>query len=327
MLIAKGGPVTQTEPLSADALNPKSQSSQSHGTQRVRNVGVYLKVVAWISFVLNTLIIATGGTVRLTASGLGCTDWPVCTPGEFTPIPEMGIHGVIEFANRTITGPLLLVAILVLVLTLFLRPVRKDLITLSAIALFLVIAQALIGAFVVWLQLNANLVGVHYVLSLILVAVTAAYLVRMYATSGPRERVVPKAFMITAHVTTLFYAITVIFGVLTTGAGPHSGDAEVIRRGVDATFLSHVHAWPSYVTLALLLVLVVWSFRAQLNTRRWALAMLIGIIFQISVGIFQARNGLPPVAVGIHMVFAALTGAALTVLILRMKVPREPVNG
>ena len=40
-----------------------------------------LRVSAWVSFVLNVVIIATGGTVRLTGSGLGCTDWPVCTPG------------------------------------------------------------------------------------------------------------------------------------------------------------------------------------------------------------------------------------------------------
>lgn len=321
MLIAKGGPVAATDLSSSEASiqNP-------HRPLRSRGVGKLLKVAAWVSFVLNTLIIATGGTVRLTASGLGCTDWPVCTPGEFTPIPEMGIHGVIEFANRTITGPLLLVAILVLVLTLFLRPIRKDLIVLSAITLFLVIAQALVGAFVVWLKLNANLVGVHYVASLILVAITAAYLVRMYAPSGPRERVVPQGFMITGHITTLFYAVTVIFGVLTTGAGPHSGDANVIRQGIDATFLSHVHAWPSYVTFALLLVLVIWSIRSQLATKRWSIAMLIGIMFQIAVGIYQARNGLPPVAVGIHMVFAALTGAALTVLIMRMKAPRLAVT-
>lgn len=289
-----------------------------------RPVSLFLKIAAWVSFVLNTAIIATGGTVRLTSSGLGCTDWPVCTPGEFTPIPEMGIHGVIEFANRTITGPLLIVALLVFVLSWRVAPRRKDLIVLSAVVLAGIIVQALLGAFVVWFMLNANLVGVHYALSLILVAVTAAYIVRMFEPAGKRVSATPRAYRILLHVTTLFYALTIYFGVLTTGAGPHSGDDDIVRKGIDATLLSHVHAWPGYITLALVAITTIWALRAGLRTKKWSITLLVGLIFQIAVGIYQARNGLPAVAVGIHMVFAALTGAALTVLVLRMKTPRTP---
>src|SRR5690606_124142 len=120
-----------------------------------------LRVSAWVSFVLNVVIIATGGTVRLTGSGLGCTDWPVCTPGSLVPTPELGIHGIIEFANRTISGPLLIAAGLVVLLSL-LRVKRRDLSVISLLVLVLVLAQAVIGGFVVWLHLDANLVGVHY---------------------------------------------------------------------------------------------------------------------------------------------------------------------
>ncbi len=50
------------------------------------------------------LIIGTGGAVRLTGSGLGCPTWPRCTPDSLVNTPEMGIHGIIEFGNRTLTG-------------------------------------------------------------------------------------------------------------------------------------------------------------------------------------------------------------------------------
>ncbi|PRI12271.1 heme A synthase [Leucobacter massiliensis] len=282
-----------------------------------------MRITAWISFVLNVAIIATGGTVRLTGSGLGCSDWPVCTPGSLVPTPELGIHGVIEFTNRTISGPLLLAAIAVFVLSWRLRSRtgRRDLRAISAVVLGLVVAQALVGAFVVWFHLNANLVGFHYVASLVLVCVTAAFLVRMYEPPLPRERAVPKGFAITTHITTFVMAITVVFGVLTTGAGPHSGDAAIVRDGFDAELLSHVHAWPGYAALTLTLVLVAWSVARRLRPMRWSLALLAVLVVQILVGVYQARNGLPPVAVGVHMVLASLTAATMTVVVLRLKRP------
>ncbi|WP_053384158.1 COX15/CtaA family protein [Leucobacter celer] len=283
-----------------------------------------LRVSAWISFVLNVAIIATGGTVRLTGSGLGCTDWPVCTPGSLVPTPELGIHGIIEFTNRTISGPLLIIGILVLVLSWRIRAQRRDLFVISTVVLGLVALQALVGAFVVWLHLNANLVGFHYTVSLVIVCITAAYLVRVYESPLPRERAVPKGFAILTHVTTLFMAITVLFGVLTTGAGPHSGDESIVRDGFDATLLSHIHAWPGYISLALVLALVGWSAAKRLRPLRWSIALLAVLIVQIGVGVFQARSGLPPFAVGVHMVLASLTAAAMTVVVLRLKRPAAP---
>src|SRR5438445_10249790 len=46
------------------------------------------------------LILVTGATVRLTASGLGCEHWPGCQAGQ--PFPEKGYHSYIEFGNRLV---------------------------------------------------------------------------------------------------------------------------------------------------------------------------------------------------------------------------------
>lgn len=280
-----------------------------------------LRVFAWLSFVLNVVIIATGGTVRLTGSGLGCTDWPLCTPGSLVPTPEQSYHALIEFGNRTISGPVLVAALVVFVLSWRIRAARRDLLTLSAIVLGGVILQGFVGGVIVWLHLDANLVGFHYVMSLILVCVTAAYLARMYEAPGQRVSAVPKAFAVVTHITALVLAITVIFGVLTTGAGPHSGDENVIRDGFDATLLSHVHAWPGYVLAALLLIIVVWAARAHLRPIVWLLVLTLVTGLQILIGVYQARNGLPPLAVGMHMVLAALNAAAMTIVVMRLKRP------
>lgn len=281
-----------------------------------------LRISAWISFLLNVTIIATGGAVRLTGSGLGCDTWPKCTSDSFVHNPEMGIHSYIEFGNRTLSGPLLLFAVLVVVLSWLIRKQRRDLLVISIVVFALVASQAVIGGIVVLMHLNANLVGVHYLISLIIVCVTAAYLTRMYEPSGPREIAVPKPFLILTHITTLFMAITIVVGVLTTSAGPHSGDDRVIREnGLDASLLAHIHAWPGYIALALSVALVAWSFAKRLRPARWSLMMLLALLVQIGVGIYQARSGLPPLAVGVHMVLASLTAAAMTVMVLRLKRP------
>lgn len=281
----------------------------------------FLPFAAWASFVLNVLIIATGGAVRLTGSGLGCTDWPLCTPGSLVPTEEMGIHGLIEFGNRTISGPLLLAALGVLLLGWKLRSRRRDLFVLSWIVLGLVLLQAFVGGVIVWESLAAVLVGFHYTVSLIIVCLTAAYLVRMYEPGGVRERAVPRGFAMLTHLTTLGMAVVIIIGVVTTGSGPHSGDDDVIRNGFDASLLAHLHAWPGYVTLALVVLATAWALSKNLRPARWFVALLVVLVVQILVGVYQARNGLPPLVVGIHMVLATLTASAMTVAVLRLKKP------
>lgn len=288
---------------------------------RGRSLPRFLPFAAWASFVLNTVIIATGGAVRLTGSGLGCSEWPLCTPGSLVPTEEQTYHALIEFGNRTISGPLLLAAIAVVWIGWKIRSSRRDLFVLSWIVLGLVLLQAFVGGVIVWEELAATLVGFHYTVSLILVCLTAAYLTKMYEGAGPRERVVPKAYGIITHITTLMMAIVIIMGVLTTANGPHSGDDSVVRNGFDATFLAHLHAWPGYIAFALVLTLTVWSFAKQLRPMRWNVTLLVALIVQIAVGIYQANHGLPALLVGVHMVLATLTTAAMTVSVLRMKRP------
>lgn len=343
-------------------------------------IGRPLRVLAWFSFLAEVIIIGTGGAVRLTGSGLGCSEWPLCTPESLVPIYEVqGIHGIIEFGNRTMTGLVGLLALSVLFLTLHAiggrAPVvralwfaaagvvaavvayfvtapfdlpafgiasgvlliavilaainslranerRRDLSALAWIVLAGVMAQAVVGGLAVVSDLNPFIVGFHYVSSLLLVCVTAAFLVRMRESEAPRERVVPLWFAILSHVTGLALAVTIFFGVLTTGSGPHSGDANVIRDGFDATILAHVHSWPGYILAFLVAVLTISAWILRLEPRRWLLVLVVAILVQIGVGVWQARDGLPEILVGIHMVLASLSAAAYTVTVLHQKRPR-----
>ena len=284
-----------------------------------------VQVIGWLNFICQTVIIGTGGAVRLTGSGMGCPTWPLCTAGSLVPTDELTWHSAVEFGNRMMTGVLLVVSILAVLFTLRLRKQRRDLFILAVIILAGVLLQAVIGGILVLFHLQANLVSFHYLLSLVLVCIAAAFIARANTVPGPRERAVPAYYAVLTHVATLFVALTVFFGVLTTGAGPHSGDGDIsLRNGFDATILEHVHAWPGYILFALTLVLLVIAATQKLPTLRWNVALLVLELVQIAVGLYQARNGLPPLAVGVHMVLAALTAAAMTVLVLSLK---RPVSG
>jgi cytochrome c oxidase assembly protein subunit 15 len=204
---------------------------------------------------------------------------------------------------------------------------RRDLVVLAFVVVAGVVAQALVGGITVLTGLNPFIVGFHYVSSVILVTVTSAYLVRAYRGPRTRERATPGWFALLTYLTAAVLAVTLLFGVLTTANGPHSGDANVVRTGFDATVLAHVHSVPGYVLAGLLVVLVGAGAVLRLPTLRWSIVLLVVVILQVAVGIYQARLGLPPLAVGIHMVLAALAAAVMTVVVDRLEKPAAVDSG
>ncbi|WP_344071420.1 COX15/CtaA family protein [Microbacterium sediminicola] len=278
---------------------------------------------AWATLVVQIGIVATGGLVRLTGSGLGCPTWPRCTDGSFVATPEMGIHGVIEFGNRLLTFVLVIVAIVTFLFVVRMRRTRRDLFWLALIIGLYVPVQAIIGGITVLTNLNPYVVGLHYLASAILVALAAVFVARVYAAPGPRARAVPSWYAITTHVTSLFVAITVIVGILVTGSGPHAGDGGAARNGLDAEFMQHVHSWPAYILLSLTLVLLVGAFRMPRTLRLplWTGLLLAVEVAQTLIGLWQARTGLPIVLVNIHMTLAVLLVAAMAAVVMHLKAP------
>ncbi|ALJ20739.1 COX15/CtaA family protein [Microbacterium sp. No. 7] len=281
-----------------------------------------IRLLAWLNLIGNVVIIGTGGAVRLTGSGLGCPTWPMCTPESLVPTAALvddGIHSLIEFGNRMMSPILGILALVLLVLVWRLRESRRDLFVLAWIIMGGIVAQAVVGGITVLTGLNPYIVGFHYIASLVLVCVCTVVVVRCHDGAGARERAVPAWFAVLSHVTGLALAVTIVFGVLTTGSGPHSGDATVVRDGFDASLLAHVHSWPGYILAGLVLVLTIAAFALRLPPRAWLVALAVVIAVQVFVGVWQAREGLPPLLVGVHMVLAAISASVYTVVVLRLK--------
>ncbi|MEZ5190699.1 MAG: COX15/CtaA family protein [Schumannella sp.] len=280
-------------------------------------VDLRIRILAWAALVTQTLIVGTGGAVRLTGSGLGCPTWPLCTDASLVATPEMGVHGAVEFGNRLLSIVVGIVAV-ALVIALWRLRARRDLFVPAVVILALTVLQGLVGGISVRVRLDPSVVGLHFVASAVLVALATVVVYRV--VRGPRGALaVPGWFAGVTHLTSALVAITVVVGVLTTGSGPHAGDDVAARNGLDSELLQHIHSWPAYALFGLTFVLVAIALARRLPPR-WFLLALLGVeLVQIAVGLVQARNGLPPLLVGIHMVLACILVAVMTAVVLSLR--------
>ena len=278
-----------------------------------------VRVLAMFSLIVQVLIIGTGGAVRLTGSGLGCPTWPLCTDASLIATPEMGIHGAIEFGNRLLSIIVGIVAVALVVALLRLRRSRRDLFLPAVLVLIGTVIQGFIGGISVRVQLDPSVVGVHFALSVVLVVLAATIVYRaFFGRRGDLDS--PRWLVMLAHATSLAVAVTVVVGILTTGSGPHAGDAATDRNGLDPVLLQHVHSWPAYATVLLTIALVIGAQRSGRRILRTTTLVLLAIeVVQVIVGVAQARMGLPPLLVGIHMVLASLLAAAMAWVVLSLR--------
>ncbi|HEY4535953.1 MAG TPA: COX15/CtaA family protein [Enteractinococcus sp.] len=292
-----------------------------------RTFTLWTMILGVASVISQAGIIVTGGAVRLTASGLGCSEWPRCTPESYVTTPEMGIHGIIEFGNRLLTFVLAAIAVLMILALLRVRKTHRSLFNMS-IVLFLVIpAQAVIGGITVWTDLNPWVVSLHFIISALMVSV-ATFLVhrigaerRARLTHGHPVRVQDgQSNRLTRIAATVIYAagwVVLIVGTVVTGAGPHGGDPTAPRHDFDQLLVTRMHAAPVYLMTILAIVVAIMMYRLETSQRqRRAVWVLIAVlVFQALVGFYQHFNGLPILVVGLHMVGTGLVTWAMTLVL------------
>ena len=267
--------------------------------------------VLWANLIAQIGIVVTGGAVRLSGSGLGCSTWPQCEPGRFTPVLEGATswHPYIEFGNRTLTGVLALLALATAWVIWPRRDRAMSFRLLGLVPLVGVAIQALVGGMTVLFDLHPGLVAGHFGISMALVAASTALLTRHAETDGERVVVVgPPARRLTTALVPLAVVVLVL-GVLTTGSGPHSGDADVgYRFALDPALVARVHAGSVWLYVAGVVALVVAVHRgvATAAARSAALLLLAVTALQGLIGYVQYFTGLPELLVGAHMLGACL---------------------
>lgn len=287
-----------------------------------------MRFVFVANLVAQAAIVVTGAVVRLTGSGLGCPTWPECVEGSYVPVARQAEawHKYVEFGNRLLTFAVGIVAILavVAVVTYTVRRARSgesmriSILLLGIAPLAGTFAQAVLGGITVLTGLNPVTVGLHFLVSIALIAAAVALVVRSRDAGD-----VPVVFLARAEVRVYTWALiavtmlVVIMGVVTTGSGPHSGDAESEHRfPFDPRTVSWLHADIVLLFIGMLIGYLILIRVTSSPSRTWRTALILaGItLVQAAVGYTQYFSGLPVILVTIHVTLACLLW--ITVLFL-----------
>jgi cytochrome c oxidase assembly protein subunit 15 len=272
----------------------------------------HLGRLAIANLVANIVIVVTGGAVRLTGSGLGCPTWPRCTDASYVAHGALGIHGVIEFGNRTLTFVLAAVAIACWVAAL--RSGQRKPLALATIIALGIPAQAVIGGITVLTDLNPWIVSFHLLVSMAMIAVCVLLVDTL---RGPARAASSGQAHLIAWLVFGVGWVVLYLGTVVTGSGPHSGDLESHRTGLDPHVMSHVHASAVYALLAFTVgLIVVARRRGDALVAQAASALLVVELAQGVIGFTQYFLDLPEVLVALHMLGAALVSAMLAAVVL-----------
>jgi cytochrome c oxidase assembly protein subunit 15 len=289
-------------------------------TQRVSPRG-YRQVTLLTVWALG-FIMVSGAAVRLTGSGLGCSDWPTCTKTSL--VSPWQFHAVIEFGNRLVTA-LVTAAIALAVLGSVRRTLRRrDLDLLSCGLVVGLAAQIVLGGETVRHGLAPQYVAAHFLLSLVLLADAvvlhhrAGWPDHPVAGSGAESRrprraeaatraaTVSRAQVGLSRLLIVAAAVVVTLGTVVTGSGPHAGAPGVKRFGFTVHDAAKVHASSVWV-FCFLAVLTLWSVTrggAQQEVLKRAELLLVMIVAQGGLGYLQYLTGVPPFLVELHVVGA-----------------------
>lgn len=259
--------------------------------------------IAVVNFFCEFLIVVTGATVRLTGSGLGCTHWPRCSTTQ--TLPAMSFHALVEFGNRMISLPLLIVAITAFVSTWWLVPRRTDLQLGSGLVLAGVVVQIVVGGLSVLYELPPLLISAHFLISMLILAAATWSVHASRSTSSIRLRGRSAAGLV-AIATVAVAAVVICAGVLTTAGGPYSGAEArgIVERFGNWHLAVTIHARGAYVFAALIVALTVWKRRSQDGVRDIGVLTAL-IVVQITLGEIQYRSNLPRGVVLAHIATAA----------------------
>jgi heme a synthase len=263
-----------------------------------------------LALVLTALIVLTGGAVRLTGSGLGCSNWPECSAGHLTP--ALQFHGLVEFGNRLVTVVIVIAVAASFLAMVFRAPRRRDLVWLSGGLVAGVLAQAVLGGIVVYTKLNPYVVMVHFLATMLLLvdAVVLVHRDRLDYARSSGHLLVPRPLIRLYYALLALLTLVLAAGTATTGAGPHAGDSagqQIAKRiPIALRDMAELHSSLALLMVGLTLGLVVALHATDVpeRVRRSARILIVVMVAQAAVGYTQYFTHLPALLVEVHLLGA-----------------------
>jgi heme a synthase len=273
--------------------------------------------LAYLTLALLFAIVVSGATVRLTASGLGCENWPRC--GE-TFLPEKDFHALVEFGNRVVGVIVGVVSLAAAAAAWRVERLPRWLVWASTALPLTILLQGVLGGITVLVELHPLTVMAHFLLSLIALAIAVVVVLGAsgFAAARRADMGAPPAWLAAALVPSAL--VLIVTGALVTAAGPHSG-GEDIRRFGDLREALHVHIGATavfgvtFLALATALVLSRDRLRVELALAASVLGLLVT---QMIVGEIQWRTELPWGVVLLHVALGTAVWAGIVALAARL---------
>lgn len=266
--------------------------------------------ITLLALCAQVFITITGAAVRLTGSGLGCSDWPTCEDNRV--VAPFEYHAMIEFVNRTITGLVSVAVILAVLGSLVRTPRRRDL-TLWSLGLVAgVIGQIVLGGLTVLFELKPPFVIAHFALSIVLIWNAYVLHWRSAHAEGPALPAVEPIIRRLGRALVVLAGLTLFTGTIVTGTGPHGGDETVERLPFSLLEVARIHSVVVWIFLAVTIVTLAALRRRgaprDVDTR--AKVLVIAIVVQGAIGYIQYFTDVPPGLVIMHVLGSVLVWLA-----------------
>ncbi|TMC66649.1 MAG: protoheme IX farnesyltransferase [Chloroflexota bacterium] len=277
------------------------------------------RVLSVATAVVTYALVVLGGVVRVSGSGLGCPDWPLCH-GRL--LPPLDLHAIIEYSHRTTASLTSVLVVLTAAVAWLAWRKRRDLVIPATVALGLLMVQVVLGAITVRLELPPMIVLAHLATAMALlgaVCVTAVSALTPQLAGGV-DRVAMRRTLVAAGGTYLL----IISGSLVVGSGASgSCDAwplcgggfsfgfdglpaiQLLHRGVAAVI---------GLLIVFSLVSVLARHRRQPAVRATVALTLAALAFQVAVGAAVVTLRLPAALRGLHLALASAVWAGTVIL-------------
>lgn len=267
--------------------------------------------------------IVSGAGVRLSGSGLGCSDWPACT--STSVVAPLQYHAWVEFGNRLVNVAITLGVALAALAAARRRPRRADLSWLAWGLVAGIGAEVVLGGETVLHKLAPAFVMAHFLLAVALLVVAVALHHRSGApetTEGvapgravawPARPLVRRGQVVAARAMLAMTVVVVALGTVVTSTGPHAGAPGVGRFAFSLHAVAQLHGTAVEVLLGLTLV-TLWSMNrggVDRSVLRRGEVLLVVLVSQAAVGYTQYLTKDPVLLVAVHVVGATAVVVAM----------------
>ena len=277
------------------------------------------RVLAFVTALFAYLQIALGGVVRVTGSGLGCPDWPLC---HGRPYPPADTHSIIAYSHRLVGSITeLLIVLTVVSAWIVFRNQRRAVAWLATASLAAGLGEAALGGIVVANDLAPWMVLFHLALAMLILGFLLATAVMSLPASPGLERMRPLAAV--GAVAT--YLLLLTGSTVVASNADQSCRAWPLCGGGFALDFSGSHAFTmlhrgSALAVGILVIYVAIRAMREPGLKLPALATLIVFGVQVAVGAGAAVTD-DALFNGLHVAIATLVWAGMLAIAL-LTVPR-----